>query len=162
MCADDENCATCESDCGQCAPDDRARVLEEEIFAQVNAFRASGADCPSGSFPPAPALTYDDNLAQAARLHSIDMGMRGYFEHDNLDGQSPSARMVAAGYTGSPGAENIAAGNGTAAETMDQWMNSDGHCRNIMNASLDDIGVGYAYIEGSPYRHYWTQNFGRR
>ena len=29
-----------------------------------------------------------------------------------------------------------------------------------MKAGFADIGVGYAYLAGSPYGRYWTQNFG--
>ena len=39
-------------------------------------------------------------------------------------------------------------------------MGSTGHCKNIMNGSFADIGVGYAFTSGSTYGHYWTQSFG--
>ena len=67
-----------------------------------------------------------------------------------------------AGYGGSATGENIAAGNSTAEATFDQWVNSDGHCRNMMSSNSDEIGIGYARVEGSPYGHYWVQNFGRQ
>ena len=43
---------------------------------------------------------------------------------------------------------------------VDGWMNSSGHCANIMNGSLHVIGVGYGKRTGSTYTHYWTQDFG--
>ena len=43
---------------------------------------------------------------------------------------------------------------------MNGWMNSTGHCTNIMKAGYADIGVGYAFVSGSSYGHYWTQDFG--
>jgi len=41
------------------------------------------------------------------------------------------------------------------------WMGSSGHRHNILNSNYVDIGVGYAYVDGSHYRRYWTQDFGR-
>ena len=54
--------------------------------------------------------------------------------------------------------ENIAAGNATAAATVEQWMNSPGHRANIMNPDFTHIGVGYIQTNGG-YRHYWVQMF---
>ena len=46
------------------------------------------------------------------------------------------------------------------AAVVSGWMSSPGHCANIMNAGFTDIGVGYAFVAGSPYGSYWTQDFG--
>jgi uncharacterized protein YkwD len=43
---------------------------------------------------------------------------------------------------------------------MEQWMNSPGHCRNIMSGGSNEIGVGHGL--GGQYGHYWVQKFGRR
>jgi uncharacterized protein YkwD len=134
-------------------------ALEEEILVIVNEKRAQGANCGSeGSFGPAPPLTMNSNLRCSARVHSKDMDDNDYFDHTNLQGESPFDRMQQAGYSYSYAGENIAGGNSTAAATMDQWMNSDGHCSNIMNPNFEHIGVGYH--PGGPYGTLWTQNFG--
>lgn len=137
-------------------------ALEDDVLAIVNARRAAGANCGSaGTFGSAPALVMQANLRCAARLHSRDMVERDYFAHDNPDGQSPWDRMEEAGYVGWRAVgENIAAGSPTAEGTMDQWMNSPGHCANIMNAEFTEIGVGY--YPGGGFGHMWTQKFGRR
>ena len=41
-------------------------------------------------------------------------------------------------------------------------MNSDGHCRNIMNPDTNEIGIGFVVVDGSEWTRYWTQVFGRR
>ena len=56
--------------------------------------------------------------------------------------------------------ENIAAGNSTAERTYWQWYHSPGHHRNMFNPKWSRIGVGYVKIEGSPFVHYWTTDFG--
>lgn len=137
-------------------------ALEQDVLDIVNMHRAQGANCGSqGSFGPAPPLTMQANLRCAARLHSKDMVDRGFFDHDNPDGESPWDRMEEAGYTGwTAVGENIAAGSPDAAGTMAQWMGSDGHCANIMNPQFTEIGVGY--YPGGMFGHMWTQTFGRR
>lgn len=101
------------------------------------------------------ALRRDDRLDTAALGHSLDMATRVYFSHDSQDGRSFSDRILAAGYR-SPGGENIARGQTTAAEVVQAWMDSPGHKRNILDCTFTTIGVGYAQ-NGD----YWTQDFGR-
>lgn len=140
---------------------DRWRDFEDEVVELVNARRAEGADCRSGGvFAPTHPLTSDEQLRCAARLHSRDMGIRGYFDHLDPDGVDPFVRMRAAEYGGLPAGENIAAGARNPAEVVAGWMNSDGHCTNIMSPEFDEIGVGYAEVPGSDWSTYWTQTFG--
>jgi uncharacterized protein YkwD len=133
-------------------------ALEEEIVVLVNQYRAEGANCGGEEMPPVGPLTMDPNLRCAARVHTKDMADRDFFDHDNPDGDGPSERMEAAGYDGRTWGENIAGGRATAEETMEQWMNSPGHCVNIMGEDYTLIGVGY--YPGGEYRHLWTQTFG--
>ncbi len=147
-------------DSGSAAPPSGATSLEDQVLALTNQRRAMGANCGGQVFGAAPALRMNETLRGVARAHSTDMGTRNYFDHNSLDGRTPFQRMMAAGYNSSPMGENIAAGNATAEATVTQWMNSPGHCRNIMNPGFRVLGVGYATVAGSTYRHYWTQNFG--
>jgi uncharacterized protein YkwD len=107
-------------------------------------------------------LAWDNALGAAAWDHSTDMAQQNYFSHTSLDGRQFNQRIAAAGYPYSTGGENIAAGYSTPQALMNGWMNSSGHRANILNASFCDIGVGYAFGSASSYRHYWTQDFGRR
>jgi hypothetical protein len=107
-------------------------------------------------------LSYDHQLATAARDHSEDMGNQNYFSHTSLDGRTVPDRISAAGYSYNTYGENIAGGQPTPENVIDAWMSSSGHRANILNSNFCDIGVGYAYQADSTYRHYWTQNFGRK
>ena len=136
---------------------------EVEVLNLVNEYRAQGADCGSrGSFQATTALTMNATLRCAARLHSLDMYVRGFFSHDNPDGEDPFDRMAAVGYEGSSMGENIAQGQQSPQDVMEGWMGSDGHCGNIMSDSFTEIGVGYYPGEQSGFqnRNYWTQTFG--
>ena len=110
-----------------------------------------------------PPLRENAQLDQAALLHSQDMALNGYFDHNSPSGQTPWDRIHAAGYQYSAAAENIAAGYSTPEAVIDAFFNetppNDGHRRNLLNCSLRDVGFGYAYQSGSPYGAYWTQDF---
>jgi len=133
--------------------------LEKDVLKIVNQRRSEGANCGSkGTFDPAPALKMNDELRCAARVHSLDMVERDYFDHTNPDGDGPAYRVDQAEYDWRTWGENIAAGSSDAEGTMQQWMNSDGHCANIMNPAFEELGVGY--YPGTQYGHVWTQVFG--
>jgi uncharacterized protein YkwD len=137
--------------------------FEEEVLLLVNEFRSEPADCGTeGQFPATGPVRMDPILRCSARLHSLDMFERDFFDHVNLDGVDPFQRMSAAGFSGGGGGENIAVGQSTPEEVMDAWMESDGHCANVMRDAFDTIGVAYHPGEGQRGlgSNYWTQNFG--
>ncbi len=137
-------------------------ALENQVLVLVNQKRAAGATCGGVVKPPVPALVMDAKLRQAARCHSLDMARHNYFSHDSQDGRSPWTRIQDAGYTGFGNAENIAAGQDSAASVMQSWMTSTGHCNNIMTAGSNEIGIGYGLDTSSDFDRYWTQDFGKR
>ena len=124
----------------------------EEMLSLVNTLRAANGIAPV-------VLNMELNLA--AFDHSYDMAHNNYFSHTGLNGSTFSQRAIAAGYTGSPRGENIAAGNSLVVNTFNQWVNSSGHLNNMLNSSVDEMGIGHASYGGSMYTHYWTQIFGK-
>lgn len=109
-----------------------------------------------------PPLHENAQLEHAALLHSQDMARHGYFDHNSPTGMTPWDRIHAAGYQFSAAAENIAAGYPTPEAVIDAFFNetppNDGHRRNLLNCTLQDVGMGYFYQSGSPYGAYWTQD----
>ncbi len=106
-----------------------------------------------------PALASEARLTQAAQGHADDMASRGYFNHTSLDGRSFADRIKGTGYTYATAGENIAYGQRTPFEVVEAWMNSEGHCENILRPGYTEIGLGVA---PSPRGPYWVQDFGRR
>ncbi|HEU5097950.1 MAG TPA: CAP domain-containing protein [Roseiflexaceae bacterium] len=110
-------------------------------------------------------LAVSPALSLAAQQHSQEMADNNYFSHVDLSGHNPGWRALQAGYAGSAGAENIAAGYTTAEEVVMAWYNetppNDGHRQNLLNCSFTEIGIGYAVNPNSQYHNYWTQDFGR-
>lgn len=124
--------------------------LAAEVVRLVNVERAKEGLAPLGTY---------DSLTRAAQIRAPEIVT--LFSHDRPDGTSCFTAMDQTGakkgaYTWG---ENIAAGNATAAATVEQWMNSPGHRANILNAKFTHIGVGYQHSAGSTYGHYWVQMF---
>ena len=139
-------------------------VMEEMIVMLTNDVRAVGTYCypPNGSaewYNPVGSLEMQENLRCAARLHSVDMVERNFFDHTNPDGLGPGERMSDAGYPWMSFGENIGWGYQTAEQMMVGWLESYGHCTNLMQGFHTEIGVGYFAGAGQIT---WTQKFGSR
>ncbi len=96
-------------------------------------------------------LTMDSQLIDAAELRACETSL--YYGHIRPNGKS----CYSTGATGYISAENITAGQETAAEVMDSWINSEGHRKNILRESSSQIGIGCYEHNGVKY---WTQLFG--
>lgn len=129
----------------------------QSVLDEINKYRANGAPCSTGGKSP---LSWDSNLSVAAVDHSIDMAANNYFSHTGLDGSSPWDRIDKAGFTGTPLGENIAAGS-SVATVVNSWINSPGHCSNIMNSNATLMGYGWATKSGSDWGIYHTMVTGR-
>jgi uncharacterized protein YkwD len=135
-----------------------APTLAARALTLVNAARARGAHCGERSFSPAPPLTLSGTLAGVALGHASDMAINNYFEHQDLSGRTPADRVRAVGYREKLVGENIAFGPRTAEEVVQGWMDSPGHCENIMDPRFAEMGIAFA--AGHAKRGlYWVQVF---
>ena len=115
-------------------------------------------------------MNYDPILSKVARERALDMGTRDYFGHVNPDGHGPNYLVQQAGYIlpsfydqskKANNIESIYAGSPDPERAMDVWLGSDGHHNHILGqhsfyAEQTDYGIGYAYVPGSRYGHYWV------
>ena len=101
-------------------------------------------------------MKWNDKLFKAAAGHSADMAAKNYFSHTGSDGSSFSQRITGAGYSWRAAGENIAAGQTSVAQVMNAWVNSPGHCANLMNKNFTEVGVACVKNDKSSYRTYWT------
>ncbi|MCV0367470.1 MAG: CAP domain-containing protein [Nitrosopumilus sp.] len=116
------------------------------------------------------ALTWNPTITKASVNHSNDMANRNYFQHDSPEGHDFTWRYSQVGFTcaisqGSwiyGGGENIMYMEGyygvetIASESVDGWMNSQGHRENILTPYFKTEGIGVAK---SGNEVYVTQNF---
>ena len=81
--------------------------------------------------------------------------------HTGSDGLAPWDRAVAEGYAYRNISENVAAGYPNAGSVQAGWLDSPGHCGNIMNPAYTEMGVGCTRSSGTDYGTYWTVVFAR-
>lgn len=150
--------------------------LERQIHILINNERRNKGLSP---------LSWNATLAGIARKHSQDMATKDYFSHESREGHDFSYRYRQGGYSCAvpvkeriyTGAENIFQNNlydrvvyvdGAArhdwnsakkiAETTVQgWMNSPGHRKNILTPHWRSEGIGIAVAPDG--KVYITQNF---
>ena len=94
----------------------------------------------------------DSALSDVALAKAADMSNNHYFDHNSPTYGSPFDMMKKYGISFMTAGENIAMGQRSPEEVMNQWMNSEGHRQNIMNPAFTKIGVGYT-------NGYWVQEF---
>jgi uncharacterized protein YkwD len=109
--------------------------FDQQILNLVNEERAKvGAD----------PLQINEQLDQAADLHSQDQASINTMSHTGSNGSDMGSRVQDTGYQYSTAGENVAAGYPDAEAVMAGWMGSDGHRENILNPSFEHLGVGYS------------------
>ncbi len=150
--------------------------LEKKVHSRINDERRKHGLQP---------LAWDETLAEIARKHSQDMAKRSYFSHNSPEGHDFSHRYRAGNYSCGvkvgqiiyTGAENIYQNNlydsvtvmngkesfdwnsedKIARTTVDGWMKSTGHRKNILTPHWGKEGIGVSI--SSDGKVYITQNF---
>ena len=130
-------------------PDAPASPDKAKLVNLVNDFRSKGENCGGVSFTATVPVTWNDTLALVAKKHSEDMNANNKLNHTGSDGSSVDDRISAEGYIFSFYAENLLKGGATEEEAIKAWRESTAHCKNLMDAKINQIGVGTA----GPY---WT------
>lgn len=134
--------------------------LQQQLLDAHNAARSVGRQCGTNFMPAVPALTWSCTLGQVATNHSQDMASNNFFSHTGSNGLSPFDRMSNLGYNYRAAGENIYAGSASASSATNAWLQSPGHCANIMSPSFTEMGGAMQQNSSSTYRYYWTVNFG--
>jgi len=91
------------------------------------------------------------------------MASKNFFSHTGSNGSSVGDRATAAGFNWTAVGENIAAGTSYSAVSavLQGWINSPGHCANLMRSSYRELGAAKVSNPSSTYNVYWTQVFGK-
>lgn len=134
--------------------------FQQEIIERVNQVRGTSRSCGSTLYNATTALQWNDRLFNSSAAHSNDMASNNYFSHTSQDGRTLSQRVDAAGYQWSAIAENIAAGQTSAEQVINGWLDSPGHCANMMSPSYSEFAVACVKNDASTYKTYWTMNLG--
>jgi len=105
------------------------------------------------------ALKSSPVLAATAAAHARDMAEHGKLTHTGSDGSRPADRITRAGYQWRSSGENVASGQRDADAVVADWLESPGHCANIMEPSFTEMGVAFFLVPGANPSIYWAQSF---
>lgn len=93
------------------------------------------------------ALTYNNQLHEAAQAKAEDMLKNGYFEHISPSGKTPWIFIKTAGYDYLKAGENLAIDFTSVKGPVEGWMNSPTHRANILKADYEETGI--AEVKGT-------------
>jgi uncharacterized protein YkwD len=132
-------------------------AAETQLFEAINALRSGGnVVCGSRRFERATPFVLAPELQCSARLHSMDMDQRQFFNPSNPEGISPGVRMTRAGFDHGPWGEAIA-WHRLDSDRVLQHLLADGaqSCSILADPRFTSIGIGY-------YGDLWTLDFAGR
>lgn len=143
-----------------------SRPDKDEILDLINEQRSHPQQCGDEHMQAVEPVSYNLDLFRAASKHTRDMVYMRFFSHENKRGEGPKERIE--DYTDEFTAfgENIARGQRSLQAVVESWMNSPGHCKNIMNPEYTHVGL--ATQMGTTLRNdesvqepYWTMKLAR-
>ena len=138
----------------------QAAEVQVRVLALVNETRAKPQRCGAQAFAAVQPLRLNPALYGIANAHAADMARHDYFSHTGRDGSTVDGRATRAGYPWRAIGENIAAGQMTADTVVRGWINSPGHCANIMSPAFREMGAAFVVNTQSSQGIYWAQVFG--
>ena len=97
-------------------------------------------------------LEWNDEVAEAAFLHSKDMKMNQYFDHESPTNGDLENRLKRNDVDYLLAGENIAAEYPDGIAAVMGWLNSEGHRETMFHDEFTHLGVGV-------YDNHYTQNF---
>lgn len=117
--------------------------IQSEMLAAINKERAKVGVKP---------LKLNSVLCNTSMDKSYDMYRYGDLSHDSPTFGDIASQLDIVGFDYLYCGENIAWGQQSVSEVMNDWMNSKGHKSNILDPNFELVGIGY-------YGGYWTQQF---
>ncbi len=153
---------------------------KNDYLKAVNDARSQTQDCGTkGIKAPVLALKWNDALYLAAAEHNEDMLTSNIIdEHHRGSGtDSDYTKVVQSlnhasyfqeriennGYKNwSTLLENLTVGDeiNDSKKAVEKWLKSDGHCANLMDPDVTEMGMAYKHQDDAKYKNYWTQDFG--
>jgi uncharacterized protein YkwD len=123
------------------------RSLEASVLVEINAFRTAHG---------LPLLRVNARLGAAARQHSEQMALDGYFAHNSADG-SAFWRRIQRFYASSRWqywsvGENLLWSSPAvdASRALAMWLASPEHRANLMNPHWHEIGISAVHADAAP------------
>jgi uncharacterized protein YkwD len=135
------------------------RATAELVLELVNDARTTGQTCGRAHLPPVRPVALSTALGRAAAAQAADMAANEFVGHEGSDGSNVGERVTRSGYRWRNVGENVAAGQLDGRTVVRAWLESPGHCENIMGAQYTDMGVAFSPAPHSDLRIVWSQVF---
>lgn len=133
--------------------EDTALSADDRLLVDlVNELRSTGCRCGNRTYPAVAPVVWNQRLDTAAARHATDMHRNQEMTHTGSDGSSVGDRVTRTGYRWRTVAENVAWGYRDVESVFRGWKDSPGHCKNILNAEVREMGFGRS-------GDYWAQTF---
>ena len=123
------------------------------LLKQINKVRTKGCRCGRERMPKVAKLEWSDTLEYSAYLHAKEMSDHNYFAHRSINGEDIGQRLDNLGYKWQYVGENLADGQDSFPEALEDWLASESHCRMIMNPNMKEMGL-------SRVGRFWVHHFG--
>ena len=136
-----------------------AALSPEDALRRLNDLRLRGAACREPGPTTAQPLRWNDNLAAAALVQAREMALLKRMSHRDRENRGLAERLHASGYRFSAAVENLAVGYPSLDDVVDAWIGSEGHCENLMNRAVLEIGLACVDADAADApeeRRYWT------
>ncbi len=125
-----------------------AQFNYDSILESLNELRKEGCHCGNEEMRSAPKLTWDDDLADIARIYAAQLSAANkgntqhvYLSHVGTDGSTAEDRLAANDYQARACVENIAYLNGNFDTVIDHWLNNPQSCKNLLNRKMTAVGI---------------------
>ncbi len=129
-------------------------VDKETMVSMVNNVRKTGCTCGRTKMPPVKEVKWNDKLYSSASSHAQDMRRYKYFSHFSKRGEDVGERVDKFNYNWLVIGENIAEGQATFNQALEDWLKSPSHCKMIMDPKVNEMAVAKS-------GKYWVQHFGK-
>lgn len=134
-------------------------IVEQHIIELTNEFRAKHNQSP---------VKLNTLLTKAARRYAEYLARSKNFSHE-ADGRKPAERVELVGYQYCQVSENLASALDSrgfssevlALQTVEGWINSPGHRKNLLAPLVKEIGVAVARARSKYPKYVSVQLFGR-
>ena len=134
-------------------------IVPDEATRRLTELRLNGAACPSGAMAAAAPVAWNERLADAAQAQVREMARLARMSHRDGKDRGLAERLRVASYPFRIAVENVAVGFASIDDVVDAWLESEGHCENLMNAAVREFGLACvdADATGAPEeRRYWA------
>ncbi len=129
----------------------KTKLSKKQALTMINKYRAS---------KKLSALTLNNKLSKAAKVHARDLAKHDRISHFGFDGSDPWQRIKKTGYKASVAAENVGTGQISLKEVFIGWQKSPGHNANLLLSDATQMGIALIKDPKTEYKTFWVLELG--